>query len=112
VGWRIYHQEKITPKCGITNELEQPARNERTTARTLSESNTTSMDSDKPRENMTSAISAGETLSLCDKIQKQEASKLRDVHDILRPRSGHSTKSNNQLLHFFTQKTRTHVKIL
>lgn len=30
VGWRIYQQEKITPKCGITNELEQPARNERT----------------------------------------------------------------------------------
>lgn len=65
----------------------------------MSESNTTSMDSDKPRENMTSAISAGETLSLCDKIQMQEASKLRDVHDILRPQSGHSTNSNNQLLH-------------
>lgn len=100
-------EDNSTPKCGIINDLEQPPRNEGATVSTLSESNVASMDLDKPRENMTSARSTeevvkspkpGETLSVRDTIQRQEASKRGDVHDISRSQSEHSTNSNSQLI--------------
>jgi hypothetical protein len=111
-------EDNSTPKCGITNELEQPPTNEGTTENTWSESNMASVDSDKPREIMTSVISTeevvkspkpGESLSVCDTIQRQEASKRGDVHDISRSQSEHSTNSDNQIILTKDENTCTNI---
>jgi hypothetical protein len=77
-----------------------------------------SVDSDKPREIMTSVISTeevvkspkpGESLSVCDTIQRQEASKRGDVHDISRSQSEHSTNSDNQIILTKDENTCTNI---